>query len=258
MVDNTFGCCGYLCRPIDHGADIVVESATKWIGGHGTSIGGVIVDSGNFDWSSGRFPAFTEPSPGYHGLVFADAFGPEQSARQHRLHHPRTGRGTARPRTLPEPLQRLPPAPGAGDPVAAGRSARRQRPRPGPLARGPPCGVLGVAIPGSRTTRGTSGPGAICEHGFGCVLTFGIRGGEAAGCSFINSLDLSSHLANVGDSKTLVIHPATTTHQQLTAEERCACGVGEDLIRVSVGIEHIEDIVADFDQAFSRVEEAAA
>ncbi len=257
VVDNTFGCCGYLCRPIEHGADIVVESATKWIGGHGTSIGGVIIDSGNFDWSSGRFPSFTEPSPGYHGLVFADAFGPGSPhgniafiirARVEGLRDLGPCQSPFNSFLLLQGLETL------------SLRVERQAANALELARwleGHPS-ISWVSYPGLESHAWHHRARRYLHNGFGCVLTFGIRGGEAAGRGFIDSLRLASHLANVGDSKSLVIHPASTTHQQLTDEEQLASGVSPDLIRVSVGIEHIQDILADFEQAFSRIEEAAA
>jgi O-acetylhomoserine (thiol)-lyase len=257
VVDNTFGCCGYLCRPIDHGADIVVQSATKWIGGHGTSIGGVIVDSGNFDWSSGRFPSFTEPSPGYHGLVFADAFGPKSPhgniafiirARVEGLRDLGPCQSPFNSFLLLQGLETLS--------LRVERQASNALKLAHWLEDHP--AVSWVSYPGLESHAWHRRARRYLQNGFGCVLTFGILGGETAGRAFIDSLQLASHLANVGDSKSLVIHPASTTHQQLTDEEQLASGVSPDLIRVSVGIEHIQDILADFEQAFSRIEEAAA
>ena len=257
VVDNTFGCCGYLCRPIEHGADIVVQSATKWIGGHGTSIGGVIVDSGNFDWTSGRFPSFTEPSPGYHGLVFADAFGPESPH----------GNVAFIIRARVEGLRDLGPCQSPFNAFlllqgleTLSLRVERQADNALELARwldNHP-NVSWVSYPGLENHPWHHRARRYLRNGFGCVLTFGIKGGEAAGRAFIDSLELASHLANVGDSKSLVIHPASTTHQQLTAAEQVASGVTPDLIRVSVGIEHIRDLLADFQQAFERLGEVAA
>ena len=257
VVDNTFGCCGYLCRPIEHGADIVVQSATKWIGGHGTSIGGVIVDSGNFDWSSGRFPSFTEPSPGYHGLVFADAFGPESPhgniafvirARVEGLRDLGPCQSPFNAFLLLQGLETLS--------LRVERQAANALERARWLESNPD--VSWISYPGLESHPWHHRARHYLRNGFGCVLTFGIRGGEAAGRAFIDSLQLASHLANVGDSKSLVIHPASTTHQQLTDEEQLASGVSPDLIRVSVGIEHIDDLKADFVTAFSRIAEVAA
>ncbi len=251
IVDNTLGCCGYIVRPIDHGADIVVESATKWIGGHGTSIGGVIVDSGRFDWSSGRFPVFTDPSPGYHGLKFAEVFGPDGPfgniafiirARVEGLRDFGPSQSPFNSFLLLQGLETL--------------SLRVQRHVDNTLElarwlESQP-DVTFVNYPGLPSHRYHERAKQYLRHGFGAVLTFGIRGGDEAGRRFIESVELASHLANVGDAKTLVIHPASTTHQQLTAEEQRSAGVTPDMIRVSVGIEHIDDIKADFAQAFDR------
>jgi O-acetylhomoserine/O-acetylserine sulfhydrylase len=252
VVDNTFGAAGFLCRPIEHGADIVVQSATKWIGGHGTSIAGVIVDSGRFDWGSGRFPVFTEPSPGYHGLNFNEVFG---VGSQH-------GNIAFIVRARVEGLRDLGPclSPFNAFLLLQGLetlSLRVQRHVDNALelalwlAEQP--AVAWVSYPGLPSHPYHERARRFLRHGFGAVLTFGIKGGLAAGQRFIDSVTLASHLANVGDAKTLVIHPASTTHQQLAAHERVAAGVTDDLIRVAVGIEHIDDIKADFTQAFERV-----
>lgn len=251
VVDNTFGAAGYLCRPIDHGADIVVASATKWIGGHGTSIGGVIVDSGNFDWRNGRFPVFTEPAPGYHGLVFSDTFGPDGPfgniafairARVEGLRDLGTALSPFNAFLFLQGLETL--------------SLRVQRHVDNALelARWLEShdSVAWVDYPGLETHPYHLNAKRFLRNGFGAVLTFGIRGGDAAAKRFIESVELASHLANVGDAKTLVIHPGSTTHRQLTSEEQTAAGVRADQIRVSVGIEHIDDIVADFEQAFHK------
>ena len=251
VVDNTFGCAGYLCRPIDHGADIVVASATKWIGGHGTSIGGVIVDSGRFDWGSGRFPSFTSPSPGYHGLVFNDAFGPSSAF----------GNIAFAVRARVEGLRDLGPclSPFNSFLLLQGLetlSLRVQRHADNALelarwlAAHP--AVAWVSYPGLPDHPYHQRAERYLRHGFGAVLSFGVCGGLEAGRAFIDGVLLASHVANVGDAKTLVIHPASTTHQQLSEDEQAASGVTGDLIRVSVGIEHIDDIKADFDQAFAR------
>ena len=248
IVDNTFGAAGYLARPIDHGADLVVASATKWIGGHGTSIGGILVDSGRFDWTSGRFPQFTEPAPGYHGIRFAERFGPDSPF----------GNIAFIVRARVEGLRDLGPA---LSPFNAflflngleTLSLRMQRHVDNALelalwlARHP--AVSWVNYPGLPTHPSHERALRYLRHGFGAVLSFGIRGGADAGRAFINHVRLASHLANVGDAKTLVIHPATTTHQQLEPGEQVLAGVNPDLIRVSVGIEHIDDIRNDFAQA---------
>jgi O-acetylhomoserine (thiol)-lyase len=258
IIDNTFGAGGYLCRPIDHGADIVVASATKWIGGHGTSIGGVIVDGGRFDWGNGRFPLFTEPAPGYHGLNFWDAFGPESDF----------GNIAFAIRARVEGLRDLGPAlsPFNSFLFLQGLetlSLRVQRHVDNTLALAEWLSarpeVAWVNYPGLSDHPSHERAKRYLRHGAGAVLTFGIRGGVAAGRRFIDRVALASHVANVGDAKTLVIHPASTTHQQLSESERQAAGVSDDLIRVSVGIEHIDDIKADFDQALSAAAlEAAA
>jgi O-acetylhomoserine (thiol)-lyase len=251
IVDNTLGCCGYIVRPIDHGADIVVQSATKWIGGHGTSVGGVIVDSGRFDWSNGKFPVFTEPSPGYHGLKFAEVFGPEGPF----------GNIAFIIRARVEGLRDLGPAlsPFNSFLLLQGLEtlslrAQRHADNSLELARwlGERPDVSFVNYPGLESHPYHERAKHYFTNGYGAVLTFGIRGGAEAGRRFIESVELASHLANVGDAKTLVIHPATTTHQQLSEAEQRSAGVTPDMIRVSVGIEHIDDIKADFEQAFDQ------
>jgi len=245
VVDNTFGCAGYLARPIDHGADVVVASATKWIGGHGTSIGGLIVDAGRFDWARGKFRVFTEPSPGYHGLRFHDSFGALAFITRARVEGLRDLGPCLSPFNAFLLLQGLETL-----------SLRVQRHLDNTLALAhwlqARTEVAWVSYPGLPDHPYHEAAKRTLRHGFGAVLSFGIKGGLESGRRFIDSVKLASHLANVGDAKTLVIHPASTTHQQLSPEERVACGVGDDLIRVSVGIEHIEDIKADFDQALRR------
>ncbi len=251
IVDNTLGCCGYIVRPIEHGADIVVQSATKWIGGHGTTIGGVIVDSGNFDWASGKFPVFTEPSPGYHGLKFAEVFGKDGDfgniafiirARVEGLRDFGPSLSPFNAFLLLQGLETLS--------LRAQRHADNTLELARWLVEQPD--VSFVNYPGLESHPYHERASQYFRHGYGAVLTFGIRGGAEAGRRFIESVQLASHLANVGDAKTLVIHPATTTHQQLTEEEQRSAGVTPDLIRVSVGIEHIDDIKADFEQAFAK------
>jgi O-acetylhomoserine (thiol)-lyase len=251
VVDNTFAAAGYLCRPIEWGADVVVESATKWIGGHGTSIGGVIVDSGRFDWAaSGKFPAFTDPSPGYHGLVFNDVFGPKGPF----------GNIQFIVRARVEGLRDLGPAlsPFNAFLFLQGLetlSLRVQRHCENTLAlarwleRHPQ--VAWVLYPGLESHPHHARARKYLRNGFGAVLSFGIKGGLPAGRRFIDSVKLASHLANVGDAKTLVIHPASTTHGQLTESEQRTAGVSPDLIRVSPGLEHIDDIEEDFEEAFA-------
>ena len=257
IVDNTLGCGGYIVRPIDHGVDIVVESATKWIGGHGTSVGGVIVDSGKFDWASGKFPLFTDPSPGYHGLVFADVFGVKGPfgdiafairARVEGLRDFGPSQSPFNSFLLLQGLETL--------------SLRVQRHVDNALALAQwlegHADVDYVNYAGLTSHPYHERAKKYLTNGFGAVLTFGISGGLAAGKTFIDGVELASQLANVGDAKTLVIHPASTTHQQLSAEEQASAGVKQDMIRVSVGIEHIEDIKADFEQAFAKARAAKA
>ena len=257
IVDNTFGCAGYICRPIDHGADIVVASATKWIGGHGTSIGGVIVDSGRFDWGSGKFPVFTEPAPGYHGLNFWETFGPDGAF----------GNIAFIIRARVEGLRDFGPcvSPFNAFLFLQGLetlSLRVQRHNDNATALAEWLAAHSAVEWVSHPSRPDHPSHQIAkkylQNGFGSVLTFGIRGGLEAGRKFIDSVELASHLANVGDAKTLVIHPASTTHQQLSEAEREASGVTPDLIRVSVGIEHIDDIKDDFAQAFESATGKAA
>jgi O-acetylhomoserine (thiol)-lyase len=251
IVDNTFGAAGFLVRPIEWGADVVVESATKWIGGHGTSLGGVIVDSGKFDWAaSGKFPLFTDPSPGYHGLVFNDVFGPKGPF----------GNIQFIIRARVEGLRDLGPAisPFNAFLLLQGietLSLRVQRHVDNALAlarwlKGHPQ-VSWVNYTGLEEHPYHARARKYLRHGFGGVFTFGIKGGFEAGKKFINGVKLASHLANVGDAKTLVIHPSSTTHQQLTDAEQRSSGVTPDQIRVSAGIEHIDDIKEDFEEAFA-------
>jgi OAH/OAS sulfhydrylase len=249
IVDNTFGAGGYLARPIEYGADIVVESATKWIGGHGTSIGGVIVDSGKFDWGNGKFPAFTEPAPGYHGLNFQEVFGPSGSfgniafiirARVEGLRDFGAALSPFNAFLLLQGLETLS--------LRVERHVSNALELARWLEQNPQ--VAWVNYPGLPNHPYHERAKKYLRHGFGGVLNFGIKGGLEAGRTFINNVKLASHLANVGDAKTLVIHPASTTHQQLSDTEQISAGVTPDLVRVSVGIEHIDDIKEDFEQAF--------
>ena len=252
IVDNTFGAGGYVARPIEHGADIVVESATKWIGGHGTSIGGVIVDSGKFDWGNGKFPLFTEPSPGYHGLNFQEVFGKGSQfgniafiirARVEGLRDLGAALSPFNAFLLLQGLETL--------------SLRVERHINNALELAKWLEkqeqVAWVNYPGLPNHPYHERAKKYLRHGFGGVLNFGIKGGLEAGKTFISNVKLASHLANVGDAKTLVIHPASTTHQQLSNSEQISAGVTPDLVRVSVGIEHIDDIKEDFEQAFRKV-----
>jgi O-acetylhomoserine (thiol)-lyase len=253
VVDNTFGAGGYLFKPLKHGANIVVESATKWIGGHGTSIGGVIVDGGNFNWGNGKFPQFTEPSEGYHGLKFWDIFGEGNPlgmpniafiirARVEGLRDFGPSQSPFNSFLLLQGIETL--------------SLRVQRHVDNALAlatwlESNPA-VDFVWYPGLKSSPYHELAKEYLPNGFGGVLQFGIKGGIENGKKFIDSLELISHLANVGDAKTLAIHPASTTHEQLSDAEREKSGVLSNLIRISVGIEHLEDIKADFSQAFEK------
>ena len=254
IVDNTFGAGGYLFRPLEHGANIVVESATKWIGGHGTTIGGVIVDGGNYNWGNGKFPQFTEPSEGYHGLKFWDVFGEGNPlglpniafiirARVEGLRDFGTSQSPFNSFLLLQGLETLS--------LRVERHVANAQHLAEWLEAHPL--VEFVWYPGLKSSPYHSLATKYLKNGFGGVLQFGIKGDIAKGKKFIDSLQLVSHLANVGDAKTLAIHPASTTHEQLSDEERAASGVLPNLIRISVGIEHIEDIKADFEQAFGKV-----
>ncbi|GJJ72005.1 O-acetylhomoserine/O-acetylserine sulfhydrylase [Entomortierella parvispora] len=242
VVDNTFGAGGYLIRPFEHGADIIVHSATKWIGGHGTTVGGVIVDSGHFNWANGRFPEFTEPSPGYHGLKYWDTFGAISFAIKTRVEGLRDLGASQNPFASFLLLQGLETLS-----LRVQRSVDNALSLAQHLENHP--GVEWVSYPGLSSHPSHAHAKKVLHHGFGAVLSFGIKGGAEAGTRFVDNVKLASHLANVGDAKTLVISPASTTHQQLTDEEQLSAGVTKDLIRVSVGFEHIDDIKADFDQA---------
>ena len=254
IYDNTFAAGGYLFRPLEHGANIVVESATKWIGGHGTSIGGVIVDGGNYNWGNGKFPQFTEPSEGYHGLKFWDIFGEGNPlglpniafAIRARVEGLRDFGPSISPFNSFLLLQGLETL-----------SLRVQRHVENALIlaewleQHPQ--VEYVWYPGLKSSPYNTLAKKYLKNGFGGILNFGIKGGVENGRKFIDSLQLISHLANVGDAKTLAIHPASTTHEQLNEAEQKAAGVLPNLVRISAGIEHINDIKADFEQAFEKV-----
>lgn len=246
IVDNTFGCAGYLCRPIEQGADIVVQSATKWIGGHGTSIGGVIVDSGRFDWNNGKFPIFTEPSPGYHGLKFYEVFGNIAFIIRARVEGLRDLGACLSPFNAFLLLQGLETLS-----LRVDRHSHNALELAQWLKNHPQ--VEWVNYLGLPEHPYHDRAKKYLRNGFGGMLNFGIKGGQDAGRKFINSVKLASHLANVGDAKTLVIHPNSTTHQQLNDEEQLSAGVKPELIRVSTGLEHIDDIKADFEQAFQQL-----
>jgi O-acetylhomoserine/O-acetylserine sulfhydrylase len=252
IVDNTFGAGGYLFRPLEHGAHIVVESTTKWIGGHGTTIGGVIVDGGNYNWGNGKFPQFTEPSEGYHGLVFADVFGIGgpfgniQFIIRARVEGLRDFGPSQAPfnswlniqglETLSLRVQRH------VDNALELAKWLEQHPQ-----------VEKVNYPGLASSPHHVLAKKYLKHGFGAVLSFQIKGDKENAAAFIDNLKLVSHLANLGDAKTLIIQPSATTHQQLSDEEQLSAGVLPNSLRISVGIEHIDDIKADFEQAFAKI-----
>ena len=249
VVDNTFGAAGTLSRPIDFGADIIVHSATKWIGGHGTAIGGVVVDAGRFDWASpssrARFPEFSSPDPSYHGLVYTEAFGPAAFIIKLRVQLLRDLGPALSPfnsflflqgvETLPLRIQRH-----SSNALAIARwLAEDER-------------VEWVSYPGLETHPEHRNATKYLKGGFGGVLTFGVKGGNAVARSLIDRVKLFSLLANVGDAKSLIIHPASTTHEQLTPEQQRATGVTPELVRLSVGLEDVRDLIADLDQALGE------
>jgi O-acetylhomoserine/O-acetylserine sulfhydrylase len=252
VVDNTFGAGGYLFKPLEHGANIVVESATKWIGGHGTSIGGVIIDGGNYNWGNGKFTQFSEPSAGYHGLIFSDVFG---------IGGP-FGNIQFIIRARVEGLRDLGPAlsPFNSFLLLQGLetlSLRVQRHVDNALElatwlENHPL-VQEVQYPGLASSKYNSLAKKYLSNGFGAVLSFELKGSKENATQVIDNLKLVSHLANVGDAKTLIIQPSATTHQQLSEAEQLAAGVKPNALRVSVGIEHIDDIKADFEQAFTSI-----
>ena len=243
VIDNTFA--PLLCQPIRHGADIVIHSATKWIGGHGTAIGGIVVDGGTFDWkASGRFPDFVEPDPSYHGVSYVEAVGNLAFIIKLRVQVLRDTGGALSPfnsflflqglETLPLRIERH-----ASNALTVANWLQ-QDPR-----------VTWVSYPGLASHPAHANAKRYLKGGFGGVLAFGIRGGREAGKALIDNVKLFSLLANVGDAKSLIIHPATTTHQQLSAEDQLSTGVTEDLVRLSIGLEHVDDIIADLDQGLA-------
>jgi O-acetylhomoserine (thiol)-lyase len=248
VVDNTFGACGYLCRPLEHGANIVVESATKWIGGHGTSIGGVIVDGGSFNWNNGKFRVFTEPSPGYHNIVFGETFSEKSpfgniafiiKARVEGLRDIGPAISPFNSFLLIQGLETL--------------SLRVDRIVQNTLA-------LAQWLKGNQWVEKVSYPGLeespdyplakkYLPRGAGGVLTFVLKAPFKKAVKLVEHFNIVSHLANVGDARTLIIQPSATTHSQLSPEEQLSAGIEPGMFRVSVGIEHIDDIIADFEQA---------
>jgi O-acetylhomoserine (thiol)-lyase len=243
IIDNTFAT-PYLCQPLKHGADIVVHSATKFIGGHGTAIGGIIVDGGTFNWAGGKHPLYTEPDAAYHGLRYAD-LGNLAYILRARVSLLRDMGGALSPFNSFLFLQGLETL-----------HLRMERHSTNALAVARWLGeqetVKWVNYPGLPTSPEYAKAQRYLPKGQGAILTFGIEGGTQAGKTFIDSLKLVSHLANVGDSKTLAIHPTTTTHQQLTVEEQLSAGVSAELVRLSIGTEHVDDIIADIEQALEK------
>lgn len=254
VVDNTFGAGGYLFRPLEWGANVVVNSTTKWITGHGTTIGGVIVDGGNYNWGNGKFPQFTEPSEGYHGLKFWDVFGEGNPlglpniafAIRTRVEGLRDLGACQSPFNAFLGLQGLETLS-----LRVERHVENALTLAKWLESHPQ--VEYVLYPGLESSPYHTIAKKYLTNGFGGILNFGIKGGKETGRKFIDSLQLVSHLANMGDTKTLAIHPASTTHEQLTDEEQKAAGVEPNLVRISVGTEHIDDIKADFEQSFEKV-----
>jgi len=249
LVDSTFAT-PYLCRPLDLGADLVMHSVTKWIGGHGIAVGGAIIDGGRFDWvKSGLFPTLTEPVAGYHGIVFTEQFGPAAFVMRARTEGLRQFGVCLSPTNAFHLLQGIETL-----------SLRVERHMQNTLAvleflgKNPAVAwVLHPSLPGHPDYELAR---RLLPRGAGSMVSFGIKGGRAAGARFIDSLKLASHLANVGDAKTLVIHPASTTHQQMSAAQLSAAGIGEDMVRLSVGIESAQDITADLGQALRTSQKA--
>ncbi len=252
VVDNTFAAAGYLFRPIDYGANIVVESATKWIGGHGTSIGGIIVDAGTYNWGNGKFPGFTEPAEGYHGLKFWDVFNFDSplgnigfiiKARVEGLRDFGPAISPFNSFLLLQGLETLS--------LRVDRHVENTVVLAKWLQQHPK--VESVNYPGLEGNPSYENAKKYFKKGAGSMLNFNVKGGKEAANNVVNSLQLVSHLANVGDAKTLIIQPAATTHQQLSEEAQKAAGVEPSQLRVSVGIEHIDDIIADFEQALDKI-----
>lgn len=246
IVDNTFAAAGYLCRPIDHGAHIVVQSATKWINGHGTALGGIITDSGNFNWGNGNFPLLSEPSEGYHGLKYTETFGNAAFITRARCEGLRDLGPCISPFNSFLMLQGL---------ETLSLRVDRQCDNAQKLAnwlkshsKVKHVNYLGFTEHPSHALAKT-----YLTNGFGSMLTFEVNGDQNATSEVVDNLKLISHVANVGDSRTLIIQPASTTHQQLSAQEQATAGVTPSLLRVSIGIEHINDIICDFEQALNTI-----
>jgi len=246
IVDNTFAGAGYLCRPFDYGASLVVESGTKWIGGHGTSIAGIIIDSGNYNWGNGKFPQFTEPAPEYHGVNFHESFGELAFLVRARGIGLRDFGPSLSPYNAYLLLQGLETLS-----LRMERHCENALKLSEWLQKQP--SVERVVYPGLVDDPNHNNAKKYLRNGYGPVLSFELKGGKESGMQLVDSLELVKHTANVGDVRTLVIQPAASTHQQLTPEEQAAAGVSPGLIRVSAGIEHIDDIIADFSQALEKL-----
>ena len=244
IVDNTFAT-PYLCRPFAWGAAVITHSATKFLGGHGTTMGGVVVEAGTFPWDNGRFPTMTEPSPGYHGVRFYETFGDFGFTMKCRMEGLRTFGPALSPLNAFLLLQGVETLPLRMDRHCANALAVARWLEAHPK-------VEWVNYPGLANNRYRTLASKYLPKGAGAVLSFGIKGGMAAGQTFIDSVEFLSHLANIGDAKTLVIHPASTTHRQLSEEQQIAAGVPPDLIRLSVGLETLDDILWDIDQALGK------
>lgn len=247
IVDNTFGACGYLCAPIKYGADIVVESATKWIGGHGNSMGGVIVEGGSYNWGNGKFPQISEPSVGYHGLNFFETFGQLSFIVKSRVEAMRDLGPSISPFNSWQLIIGLETL-----------SLRVEREAQNTLALANYFNnhpkVEKVFYPGLESDTNHNNAKKYLQNGFGCVLSIVLKGSKDDTIKFIENLKIVSHLANVGDTKTLIIQPSASTHKQLSKEAQIAAGVLPTLLRISAGIEHIDDIIADFEQSFASIE----
>ena len=251
LVDSTFAT-PYLLRPFEHGADLIMHSATKWLGGHGVAIGGLLVDSGRFDWEkSGKFPTLTEPYAGYHGIDFAEEYGPQAFVMRARAEGVRDFGACLSPANAFHIIQGVETLPLRMDRHMANTRRVLQFLKSSPS-------VAWVCHPDLPEHPDHALAGKLWPKGAGSIVSFGIKGGRASGKVFVDGLQLISHLANVGDAKTLVIHPASTTHQQMSAADLKAAGVGEDMIRLSVGLEDADDILADLETGLRAAQKAAA
>ncbi|MBM3517339.1 MAG: O-acetylhomoserine aminocarboxypropyltransferase [Alphaproteobacteria bacterium] len=249
LIDSTFTT-PWLCRPIEHGADLVMHSATKFLGGHGVAIAGALIDGGRFDWErSGKFPTLTEPYAGYHGLDFAETFGPLAFLMRARAEGLRDFGACMSPTTAFHILQGIETLP-----LRMARHVTNTRAVSTFLAEHP--AVAWISHPERPAHPDHALAQRLLPRGAGAILSFGVRGGRAAAVRFIEALELFSHLANVGDAKSLVIHPASTTHQQMDAAALAAAGIGEDLVRLSVGLEDPEDLIADLSRALRAADRA--